>query len=176
MPHLDDPAGRHFRFRDLIEAGETFAAHRTDNTPKQPDTWTHLAELAQSILDPVADRFGRPRITHGFTGPELIRRIPGRIAPQLDQHAGNELNRKGNPICKRPGQAADFQVPHVSSLEIARFVVKALPFDRLYYYGDDRPLHVSVGPERAGYLCVIERKQGGHGHPRTISREKFLTD
>ena len=39
-----------------------------------------------------------------------------------------------------------------SSLQVASFIAETTAFDRLYVYGEDRPLHVSVGPQRSGLV------------------------
>jgi hypothetical protein len=33
-------------------------------------------------------------------------------------------------------------------LEVAEWIAANTPFDRLYFYGKDRPIHVSYGPEQ----------------------------
>jgi hypothetical protein len=66
-----------------------------------------------------------------------------------DQHAGCELNKNGKPFCPRLGQGVDFRVPSMSSLEVGHWIVANTPFDRLYFYAADRPLHVSFGPEHS---------------------------
>lgn len=102
MPHdrLDATCSDHLRFRDLIACGETWLrlAGQVDNRPRQDATWDAIARLAQRVLDPVIDRFGPITLTYGFASRELTRQISGRIAPELDQHAGHELRRDGLPI------------------------------------------------------------------------------
>ena len=117
-----------------------------ENLPELPESYSAIYDLAVKILDPVIDYFGVIQLTYGFCSPQLAKEIPGRIAPSRDQHAACELNRRNNPICKRLGAAADFIVEYESMLEVAQWIVSNLPFDRLYYYGDDKPIHVSFGP------------------------------
>lgn len=174
--NLDDAAGRRFTFRDLCEAGETWAATRLNNTPAHPDTWDALRRVARVILDPVWDRFGPLTITYGHAGAALSRKVPGRVAPELDQHAGHELNRRGTPICKRPGQAVDFVVPDRSSLEVALFVVEHLEFDRLYYYGARHPIHVSASAKPVRDVRLIQRDGSRHAPPRGVRAETFLAE
>jgi len=168
--NLDATCSRHLRFRDLVECGETWTrlAGSVDNTPLQPATWEGLRRVATEVLDPVIDRFGAIRLTYGFASASLVRRISGRIAPYLDQHAGAELNARGAPICSRLGQAVDFEVSGVGGLALARWLMANTPFDRLYFYGDDRPVHVSVGP--AGSRAVVTMLVGPSGRriPRTV--------
>jgi hypothetical protein len=52
-------------------------------------------------------------------------------------------------------------------MDVARFIVERLPFDRLYIYGSDRPLHVSVGPQQAGAIFEM-RKSGVWLVPRAL--------
>ncbi|MCO4764594.1 MAG: hypothetical protein KC502_24000 [Myxococcales bacterium] len=183
MPNVDDPCSAHFRYADLIACGETYV-RVTDapastqapcfNIPLQPATWTAIAQLATTILDPITDRFGPVTLTYGFASPALTRHINSRIAPSLDQHAGSELNRNGNLVCKRRGQACDLMVDGVDAVTVARFIAEQLPFDRLYLYGKDRPLHVSIGPEQAG--AVVEMRKGPSGRliPRAYSASDWL--
>ena len=117
------------------------------------------------------DYFGGIRLTFGFCSRELAARIAGRIAPALDQHAACELNARGKPICPRLGAAVDFLVPDESMLEVARWIAANTPFDRLYYYGDRKPVHVSASPEANGAVemgrAVRHRLEGVARKKRT---------
>lgn len=94
IPKLDDPCGLHLTYRQLIECGETQSLTGLPNIPKEPESYVALRELAVNVLDPVIEWFGSIKLTFGFCSPELARRIPGRIAPELDQHAAYERNQK----------------------------------------------------------------------------------
>lgn len=107
------------------------------------------------------------RLTYGFCSPELSRKIPGRIAPKLDQHAACEWNRKGEPICSRLGAAADFIVEDEDMAEVARWIMANLPYDRLYYYGKDRPIHLSHSQNPAGEAWEM-RVAGERRVPRRL--------
>src|SRR5262249_55078055 len=157
-PSLNERCGKHFTFHDLITCGETQKKTGTPNIPAQPATYNALAHLATLVLDPVIDYFGPIILTYGFCSRELAKHIPGRIAPQLDQHASHELNTRGKPICKRSGAAVDFIVSDESMLEVAQWIVNQTPFDRLYFYGDKRPLHVSCGPESKREIVIMTDK------------------
>lgn len=113
------------------------------------------------------------KLTHGFCSAELSRAIPARIAPKLDQHAACELNRRRLPICPRMGAAVDFIVEFESMLEVAQWVVKNCNSDRLCYYGDDRPIHVSVGPQCQRAVVMMKLRKDGREGPQNISVEKF---
>ena len=147
MPALDAPCGQHFTYRDLLECGETWQRLQLANIPQQADTYNALQDLAVNIIDPVIDYFGMVRLTYGFCSAALAKQIPAHIAPKLDQHACHELNRLGKPICSRLGAAVDFIVEDEDMLEVAEWLATHTPFDRLYFYGADKPIHVSYGPE-----------------------------
>jgi hypothetical protein len=174
IPDLDVLCGQYLTFRRLIECGETQARTGLLNQPKQPESYNALHDLAVQVLDPVIDYFGMIQLTYGFCSPELARKISGRIDPKLDQHAAHELNRLGRPICKRLGAAVDFIVEDESMLEVAQWVVANTPFDRLYYYGDDKPIHVSFGPDHKKQIVRMVSGSSEKLLPRVISSEKFL--
>ncbi len=167
IPELDGPCGDHFTYRQLIECGETQALTGLPNLPKQPDSYNALHDLAVKILDPLIDYYGPVKLTYGFSSPELARRITGRIAPKLDQHAACELNRKGEPICPRLGAAVDFIVEDEDMEEVARWIMANLPYDRLYFYGKDRPIHVSYSDSPAREAWEM-REVGGRRVPRVF--------
>lgn len=178
-----EPCSRHFSYQQLICCGETWQHTQLANLPEQPASWQALAVLASTILDPVVDQFGPIELSFGFCSAALARLIrhnpQPRIAPALDQHASHELNSKGQPICSRLGAAVDFYSHKFSSAELARFIVEALPFDRLYYYGAERPLHVSVGPECLGQpeysgQIVWMREYMGRRIPRRLTPANFI--
>lgn len=170
---LDAHCSRHFRWRDIVECGETWHRLATlpnavANLPHHLETWAAIRQLAATILDPLVDQFGPMALTYGFAAPELYRHIGAKIAPKLDQHAGCELRQSGAPICPRRGQACDLRVLDTSSRVVAAYVVQHLPFDRLYYYGPERPLHVSVGPENTRYACEMKPGPSGRLIPRRL--------
>jgi DNA phosphorothioation-associated putative methyltransferase len=174
LPRLDEQCGRHFRFRDFLHCGETQAKTGLPNLPEQVETYTALTRLATLVLDPVVDYFGAISLTYGFCSRELAKHIPGRITPALDQHASHELNPRGKPICNRLGAAVDFIVTDESTLEVAQWIVQNTPFDRLYFYGDHRPLHVSCGPDDKREVVVMIEKAGGRLVPQVQRADIFL--
>ena len=174
LPRLDDPCGQHFLYRDFIACGETQAKTGLPNIPQQVETCNALTRLAAQILDPVVDYFGEIVLTYGFCSRELAKHVPGRIAPALDQHVSHELNTRGQPICKRLGAAVDFIVTDESMFEVAQWIVQHTPFDRLYFYDDKRPLHVSCGPEQKGEVVVMIVSKTGRLVPRVVSAKDFL--
>jgi len=174
IPDLGAPCGQYLTFRQLVECGETQVRTGLSNLPKRPESYNALYDLAVEVLDPVIDYFGMIRLTYGFCSPELAKEIPGRIDPKRDQHAAHELNGRGTPVCPRLGAAADFIVEDESMLDVAQWIVANAPFDRLYFYGDDKPIHVSYGPEHARQVVQMVAGQSGRLIPRVTAVEEFL--
>jgi hypothetical protein len=172
---LDDPCGRYLAFRQLIECGESQARTRLPNLPRRPESWNALHGLAVRVLDPVIDDFGMIRLDYGFCSPTLAREIPGCIDPKRDQHAACEHNRRGKPVCERLGAAVDFIVDDESMLEVAQWIVANTPFDRLYFYGDDLPLHVSYGPDQSRQVVRLIAGPSSRLFPRVTSIEKLMS-
>lgn len=181
LPSLDDPCGEHFTYRDFIHCGATW--HRLEreapgsvpNLPAQPETYQAMRTMCEQVLDPVIRAFEYPiELTYAFASPALTRHIGERSSPTRDQHAAHELNAKGNPICNRLGFAVDFRIRGISSSDVALFIVEGTPFDRLYFYGENRPVHVSVGPEQKGQIVRMVAVDGGKLAPRVTAREKFV--
>ncbi|TBW50372.1 DNA phosphorothioation-associated putative methyltransferase [Marinobacter halodurans] len=175
IPPLDRACGKYFKYRDFVECGETHIAEQTENRPKQPETYTALFDLAKNLLDPIIDYFGMVQLTYGFCSAELNKKIPGRIAPKLDQHASHELNKLGNPICKRLGAAVDFIVEDEDMLEVSQWIAENLEFDRLYFYGKDRPIHLSFSESPTQQVTVMTRSGKAQKLlPRSYSVDNFL--
>ena len=180
--NIDELCGEHFRYRDLIECGETWCrltARGTegqpfDNMPGEDATFAAMRALCAVILDPVVKHFGRLDLTYAFASPRLTRHVPGGIHPPGDQHAGHEVDRTGSPVCGRLGLAADFLVTGVGSRDLARWIVENSAFDRLYFYEPDRPIHVSVGPKPSRQIVHMRRGPSGRRVPRVVDVD-FLT-
>ncbi len=166
LPELDDACGRYLTYRQLIECGETQQTTGLANHPKQPDSYTALYELAVNVLDPVIDYFGMIHLTYGFCSHELGKHIKKRVAPKLDQHAAHERNSKNNLICPRLGAAVDFIVEDENMREVADWIAENTPFDRLYFYGKNRPIHVSFSAEPKGEYIDLIITENGRQIPR----------
>ena len=149
IPSLDELCGKYLSYRQLVECGQTQQRTHISNVPKEADSYTALYELATKVLDPTIEYFGMINLTYGFCSRALSKLIVGRIAPDLDQHASHEKNRLGRPICTRLGAAVDFYVEDEDMMEVAEWVAANTPFDRIYFYGSNKPIHVSHGPVRA---------------------------
>ena len=138
-------ASLRFRFTDFfVDHGET--SGRVDNVPKEQATFDAIEGMAGDVLEPLYDfNRGHLKITYGFCSPARARLVRAWDTCQSgDQHVGHELDRDWAPICKRLGFAVDIATP--SSVATAIHVVENLVWDRIYFYGDDRPLHISVPP------------------------------
>ena len=168
LPDSEDSCGANFIYRDFIECGETQKRLAIPNLPLRPETYNALYDLATNILDPLIDYFGAIRLTYGFCSPGLSKHIKGRIAPKLDQHAGLELARGGTPVCDRGGAACDLVVEDEDMREVADWIVANLPFDRLYYYGASRPIHVSFGPQHSRAAFEMFQTASGSTVPRPL--------
>lgn len=168
IPHLDESCGAHFSYRDLIECGTTWQRLRPQNLPRCPETYNALYDLAVKLLDPLVEYFGSILLTYGFCSQELAGNIASGIAPKLDQHAGHETNRRGKAICVRGGAACDFFVEDEDMREVAEWIRSNLPFDRLYFYGSARPVHLSYAPSEAHEAFELVRGPSGRLIPRRM--------
>ncbi|MBA6349924.1 hypothetical protein [Colwellia sp. BRX8-9] len=142
-----------------------------DNSPKEVESINSTLDLVETVLLPVSKKFGDVRITYGFVSPELNRYIqknsPSGTYPSIDQHAASELNNFSNHICKRHGLACDFIINGYEKQmdQVMLFIVNNLDFDKIYYYGNDRPLHVSVGNESERHLQIMNVSDKGRRIP-----------
>ncbi len=165
MSLLSHPLGKQLLEWHLNKHPETLS-----NIPS-PDSKSYLEMLISEILIPTERKFGALTVTYGFTSSKLAAYITKHsssgTAPQLDQHAVCELNSKNNQISKRTGSACDFIVSNRSMAKITRFIVKNLSFDRLYYYGDNRPIHVSISDTPVKHLQIMCESSKGRRYPGT---------
>jgi len=171
---LEDACSQHFTFEMLFHCGETWQRIQCLNLPEQAESWLAYSELATHILDPLVEAFGPPLLTYGFCGVTLRKAIlsntsPG-IAPTLDQHAACELDQQGRVVCPRQGAAVDLIYPGKNSYQVAIWLAQHTPFDRLYLYGPDRPLHISYGHEQNRALVKLTTH-----HERRIPKRLTLT-
>jgi DNA phosphorothioation-associated putative methyltransferase len=168
IPDLDSPCGRYLTYRHLIECGETQNRTGLANMPKESDSFTALLELARNVLDPVIEYFGMIQLTYGFCSQDLAKQIPGRIAPELDQHAAHEKKRNGKYICERLGAACDFVVEDEDMTEVAQWIANNTQVDRIYFYGPDRPIHVSSSPAPSRQYFSMILNSRGHRVPKQL--------
>ncbi|AXR08251.1 hypothetical protein D0Y50_18945 [Salinimonas sediminis] len=145
---------------------------KISNSPHNVQTIRSLEKLVWDLLLPIERHFGKEtvHVTYGFTSTELKRYISkyssANTYPALDQHASYEKNAKDNSICSRGGAACDFYVLGMPSSDIVKFISKHLEYDRIYYYGADRPLHVSVNlNESTRHLQIMRVSEKGRRYP-----------
>jgi hypothetical protein len=128
--------------------------------PNNQDSLIAIKALNQWIIDPVINHFGWEcfQLTYGFCSQDLRRYLErkdpvtglknGRVAPHLDQHIAHELKKNGLFYCNRLGAACDFRIRDCASDQLVEWILsQKLPFDSLYFYGVDRPIHISYGPQ-----------------------------
>jgi len=177
LPGPDDSCGQHFRYRNLIEVGSTWAQNRIDNRPRQMATYQAMQAICAQVLDPVYEKFGGVELTYAFSSPALDKLVHQNPSPNAtrsgDQHAGCELDTKGKPFCSRLGLGIDFRCPGISSITVAQWVAQHTAFDRLYFYNGERPFHVSVGPDNKRQLTLMYKLPSGSLMPRRISAAYF---
>jgi len=141
-----------------------------DNSPNEQSI-NAISELCSNILVPIQNKFGEVSVTYGFTSPVLLKEIkklnPSHIAPNLDQHASYEKNYRGKVICGRGGGACDIVITgfETNMYEIAKWVAENLPFDRMYLYGRNRPIHLSYGPDQSRFIQIMNTRKDGRRLP-----------
>ncbi|MDL5052474.1 hypothetical protein QQ056_02710 [Oscillatoria laete-virens NRMC-F 0139] len=155
--------GRYLSLTEFCTCTQTYRqyAELIHPFPENPqETIPALQALNQQILDPIIEHFGRSQfqLTYGFCSPDLRkfleRKDPitglknGRVAPHLDQHMAHEVKKTTQYYCDRLGAACDFRILNTPSCQVVEWILQQkLPFDSLYFYGSDRPIHISYGPQ-----------------------------
>jgi hypothetical protein len=154
--------GKYLNLENFCNCSQTYYkyAKEINPTPKNPASIVAIKELNQYIIEPVIEYFGREKfnLTYGFCSPDLKRFLDkkdpltgkknGRIAPAIDQHMAHETKKNGKYYCERLGAACDFLIIDVSSNQLVEWILEQkLPFDSLYFYGNERPIHISYGPQ-----------------------------
>jgi hypothetical protein len=174
-PAPGELCSRYFQYHELLFCGETWLQYQPDNLPLQAQSWKDLSALSIQLLDPITERFEKPGLTYGFSGLALQRLIlqkdKPQIAPKLDQHAASELNRSGKLICPRAGAAVDLIIPQLNSFELAAWIARQLPFDRLYIYGAKRPIHLSFHGAPTRQIVLLNKTTTGRVVPQRINLE-----
>lgn len=154
--------GKYLTLEEFCTCTNTYHKYRDriDPLPKNPETLAAIKALNEWIIDPVIDDFGRDKfqLTYGFCSPDLKRFLAkkdpvtglknGRVDPVRDQHMAHEINRNGKYYCERLGASCDFLIKDLSSDRLVDWILsQKLPFDSLYFYGSDRPIHISYGSQ-----------------------------
>jgi hypothetical protein len=170
----DQRLGKYLTLEEFCTCTRTYHNYsdQIDPFPKNlTETIPALAALCQHIIDPVIDEFGKKRfqLTYGFCSTDLKRWLAkkdpvtglknGRVSPNLDQHMAHEVNRNGQYYCSRLGAACDFRILNLPSDELVSWILaQKLPFDSLYFYGTDRPIHISYGPQHKRDIWAFTEK------------------
>jgi len=134
----------------------------------EAQTFNALSDLAIDLIDPVIDYFGPIVLTYGFCSGALSRKISKGIAPKLDQHASYEKNSRGNMICPRGGAACDFLIEDEDMFEVVKWIHTNLNYDRIYFYGSDRPIHVSISTNPKREITQLVVADSGRVVPRKL--------
>lgn len=137
---------KNFSLQEMTKS-QTALRRGIDNTPT-PDKIDPLTMLCEKVLQPVRDHFDRPvTITSGYRSPELCMAIGSKPTSQHTK-----------------GQAADFEVPGVSNMEVAKWISENLEFDQLilecYTGGNTGWIHCSYVHEPRKELLTYDRVNG----------------
>lgn len=156
----DIKIGKYLTLEDFCTCSNTYKkyATRINPEPKNTQTISALKDLSQFIIDPIIDNFGQDKfqLTYGFCSADLKRYLDkkdpvtgiknGRIDTTRDQHMAHEIKPNSKYYCERLGAACDFLIIDVDSNQLVEWILlQKLPFDSLYFYGKNRPIHISYG-------------------------------
>lgn len=149
---------------------QTYQRHSQDIDPYpwEPESLDAIALLFDYILDPIIEHYGQHRfiLTYGFCSIDLkkfLEKGRNQTCAKVDQHCSHELNLQGFLICQHGGAAADLRIEGVGSSRLIREIKNSLPIDSCYFYGDNRPIHVSYGASHRRAFWNMET-----GQPRPL--------
>lgn len=95
-------------------ASATAVAQRIDNAPNAAQI-AAMKMLCAKVLEPLRAHFGRPvHLSSGFRTPKLCLAVGSSVD---SQHAR--------------GEAADFEIPGIDNVTVARFIRDRMAFDQL---------------------------------------------
>ncbi len=156
--------GKYLTLEEFCTCTNTYQKYASQINPfpeNLPESMTAIQNLNKFILEPIIDYFKMEnfRLTYGFCSKNLKKYLDkkdpetglknGRVSPDIDQHMAHEINKNGKYYCQRLGAACDFLILGEKSDRIIDWILsQKLPFDSLYYYGADRPIHISYGPQQ----------------------------
>ena len=191
---MDDvQLGKYLSLNEFCTCTHTYR-HYADKINPFPQnsaaTISAIKDLNNFIIDPVIDYFGKDRfkLTYGFCSADLKKYLEkkdpitgiknGRVAPAIDQHIAYELNKNGKYYCQRLGAACDFLIRDLSSNDLVEWIIlQSLPFDSLYFYAEDRPIHISYGPQHKRDIWTFTARgtptKKGIEHCEGLSKELF---
>lgn len=155
--------GKYLTLEEFCSCTQTYRKYASQINPfpqNLEETLPALEALNRFILEPIIEFFGidKFRLTYGFCSKDLKKYLEkkdpetglknGRVAPEIDQHMAHEVNKNGKYYCQRLGAACDFLIVGEKSDRVIDWILaQKLPFDSLYFYGSDRPIHISYGPQ-----------------------------
>ncbi|MDF0556711.1 hypothetical protein [Kamptonema sp. UHCC 0994] len=167
----DVQLGKYLTLKDFCTCTHTYHQYADKINPFPQNlaaTIQAIKDLNNFIIEPVIDCFGKDRfqLTYGFCSADLKKYLQkkdpitgiknGRIAPELDQHMAYEVKKNGKYYCERLGAACDFLIRDLPSNDLVEWIIsQKLPFDSLYFYGEDRPIHISYGPQHKGDIWTF---------------------
>ena len=147
MRHGPIPGAPNFTYEELLHS-DTAVREGIQNIPDDPDVWDNMEYLAQTILQPVRDKFGPIRVTSGYRSSALNKVIPG--SSKTSHH--------------RSGAAADIEPvsADVSLRDIFAFIAENLSFTELI--AENLPtgwVHVAIVRGREHERAVKFKRVGG---------------
>lgn len=135
-----------FSLAEMVKS-QTALRKGIDNTPDS-SAIENMDKLCTAILQPVRDHFGIP-----FTPSSAYR------CAELSIAVGSSIKSQH---CK--GQAADFEVPGISNMELAEWIKNNLEFDQLilecYTGGNSGWVHCSYVHEPRKEVLTYDRADG----------------
>ena len=141
-----------FRLKEAISS-QTALRLGINNMPNVEQT-TCIVKVAQHILQPVRDHFGIP-----FSPSSWFR------CADLNHQIGSKSNSQHTK-----GEAVDFEVPGISNLEVANWIVENLSFDQLIleFWNQAEP--------NAGWIhCSFVDPSVNRGHAKRFDGKHYMT-
>ena len=137
---------KNFSLAEMTKS-QTAIRRGIDNIPDKHHI-TQLELLCEHVLQPIRDHFDRPvTVTSGYRSPELCTVIGSKITSQHTK-----------------GQAADFEIPGVTNMEVAEYIRDNLDFDQLilefYTGGNTGWIHCSYVHEPRKDVLTYDKING----------------
>jgi len=138
----------HFSLEEMTKS-QTALRRNLPNQPSEAQTEA-LVLLCENVLEPVRSHFSIPFTpSSGYRSAELCVAIGSSVS---SQHA--------------KGEAADFEVPSISNLELCTWIINNLDFDQLilecYTGGNTGWVHCSYKPEGNRKEVLTYDKENGY--------------
>ncbi|AFZ26951.1 hypothetical protein Cylst_4899 [Cylindrospermum stagnale PCC 7417] len=178
--------GKYLTLNEFCTCTQTYNKYANQINPfpqNIQETVPAFQDLNKFILDHIIDFFGITRfhLTYGFCSQDLKKYLEktdpatgkknGRVAPELDQHMAYEVKSNGKYYCERLGAACDFLITDLPSNQLVDWILQTqLPFDSLYFYGTQRPIHISYGPQHKRDIWTF----GNLGQPTKKGIEQWV--